>query len=284
VNGFNYFSNVVGGDYFAAMGIPVLEGRAFTERDDATAPAVAIVNDAFGRAIWPGQTAVGKRFHVGSATGPMLEIVGVVRGTQDLLPGETPKPMVLRPIGQVFEGEMTVIAHTAADPASLVPALRAVLTSLDPALPAFDVRTMDDHLRNGQAFLFTRIGSAFAAVFGMLALVLATVGVYGVVSYSVAQRSREIGVRMALGARRGAIAGLVIGQGLRLAWIGVGVGLALSVATAGGLSAVLVGVGPRDPLVIATVVAVLTVVVALASLIPARRAMRIDPITSLRSQ
>jgi len=148
----------------------------------------------------------------------------------------------------------------------------------------FDVRTMDDHLRNGQAFLFTRIGSAFAAVFGLLALVLATVGVYGVVSYSVAQRTREIGVRMALGARRPAIVGLVVGQGLRLAWVGVGAGLILSVAAAGVLSSVLFGVAPRDPVVLATVVALLTVVVAIASLVPARRAMRIDPITSLRSQ
>jgi predicted permease len=283
-NGFNYFSNIVGGDYFAVTGIPILQGRAFTDRDDASAPPVAIVNDAFANAIWPGQTAVGKRFHFGSATGPLLEIVGVVRGTQDMLLGETPKPFVFRPVGQVYEAEMTLLVHTTPDPSSVVPSLRAIFTSLDPNLPVFDVRTMDDHLRNGQAFLFTRIGSAFAAVFGLLALVLATVGVYGVVSYSVAQRTREIGVRMALGARRPAIVGLVVGQGLRLAWVGVGAGLILSVAAAGVVSSVLFGVAPRDPVVLATVVALLTVVVAVASLVPARRAMRIDPITSLRSQ
>jgi putative ABC transport system permease protein len=156
--------------------------------------------------------------------------------------------------------------------------------SASAGLPVFDVRTMDDHLRNGQALLFTRLGSVFTTVFGLLVLVLATVGVYGVVSYSVAQRTREIGVRMALGARRPVIVRLVIGQGIRLGWIGLAIGLALSVATVGAVSSVLVGVAPRDPLVLGSVVGLLTVVVALASLVPARRAMRIDPITSLRSQ
>jgi ABC-type antimicrobial peptide transport system permease subunit len=131
--------------------------------------------------------------------------------------------------------------------------------------------------------LFTRLGSAFATVFGLLALVLATIGVYGVVSYSVAQRTREIGVRMALGARPPVILRLVVGQGMRLGWIGLGVGLVLSIATLGVVSSVLYGVGPRDPVVLGSVVALLMVVVVIASLVPARRAMRIDPMTSLRS-
>jgi predicted permease len=283
-NGFNYFGNVVSGDYFAAMAIPLLEGRTFTDRDDASAPAVAIVNDAFAKAVWPGQPAVGKRFHLGGPTGPVLEIVGVARGAQDLLPGEQPRPMVVRPVAQAYQSEMTLLVETTGDPAAAAPSLRAMFAGLDPGLPLFDVRTMSDHLRNGQAFLFTRIGSAFASVFGLLALVLATVGVYGVVSYSVAQRSREIGVRVALGARRPAILRLVVGQGMRLAWIGVATGLALSIAATGVLSSVLYGVAPRDPIVLLAVVGLLTLVAAIASLVPARRAMRIDPITSLRSQ
>jgi len=147
----------------------------------------------------------------------------------------------------------------------------------------FDVRTMADHLRNGQALLFTRLGSAFATVFALLALVLAMVGVYGVVSYSVAQRTREIGLRVALGARLPAVLGLVVGQGLRLAWIGVGIGLMLSIATTGVMSSILYGVAPRDPVVLAIVVLVLTAVAVIASLVPARRATRIDPLVSLRS-
>ena len=284
VNGFSYFHDVIGGDYFEAMDIPLLEGRTFTDRDDDSLPRVAIVNDAFANAIWPGQPALGKRFHLGGANGPVLEIVGVVRGMQDLLLGETPKPYLFQPIGQSYQPEMTIVAQTALDPTSLTQPMRAMVAGLDPSLPVFDVRTMQDHLHNGQALLFTRIGSAVASVFGLLALVLATVGVYGVVSYSVAQRSREIGVRMALGARRGSILGLVVGQGMKLAWIGVTIGFAISVATMGAVSAVLYGVAPRDPVVLGSVAALLMGVVAVASLVPARRAMRIDPIVSLRSQ
>jgi putative ABC transport system permease protein len=283
-NGFSFFSNVVAGDYFTTMGIPLRQGRRFTDRDDANAPAAAIVNDAFARAIWPGQTALGKRFHVGSSTGPILEIVGVVGDIQDLILGAAPRPYIFRPLGQAYRSDMTLLVHTSVAPASLALPLRSVVTSVDRTLPTFDARTMDEHLRNGQALLFTRIGSAVALAFGLLALVLATVGVYGVVSYSVAQRTREIGVRVALGARLPAILRLVVGQGLKLAWIGVGVGLALSVATTGAMSSILYGVAPRDPVVLLVVGGVLTVVAAVASLVPARRATRIDPLTSLRSE
>jgi predicted permease len=283
-NGFNYFQNVVGGDYFTAMGIPVLDGRAFTDRDDVNAPLVAVVTDALVKAVWPGQSALGKRFRFSGDDGRVIEIVGVVRGFQEMLIGETPKPYIFLPVAQAYRTPMTILVETASDPTSVTRSMRAIIAGLDPSLPLFDVRTMDDHLRNGQALLFTRLGSAFATVFGLLALVLATIGVYGVVSYSVAQRTREIGVRMALGARRPAILRLVVGQGLRLGWIGLGIGLVLSVATMGVVSSVLYGVGPRDPIVLGAVVGILTLVVAIASFVPARRAMRIDPMTSLRSQ
>jgi predicted lysophospholipase L1 biosynthesis ABC-type transport system permease subunit len=235
------------------------------------------------KAIWPGQPAIGKRFRFGGTNGPIVEIVGVVRSMQDLLIGETPKPYIFLPVAQAYRTPMTILVHTASDPTSVVRSMRDVVAGLDPTLSVFDVRTMEDHLYNGQALLFQRLGSAFATAFGLLALVLATIGVYGVVSYSVAQRTREIGVRMALGARRPAIVRLVVGQGLRLGWIGLGIGLVLSVATMGVVSSVLYGVTPRDPVVLGSVVGILTVVVAVASLVPARRAMRIDPITSLRS-
>jgi predicted permease len=266
------------------MGIPLLEGRLFAERDDESAPAVAIVNDAFARAIWPGQTAVGKRFHIDKASGAIVEIVGVVRGMQDLFPGETPKPYLFRPLSQRYRSDMTLLVHSAQDPLALAVPLRVMVADLDASLPVFDVRTMDDHLHNGQAFLFTRIGSSFAAVFGLLALVLATVGVYGVVSYSVAQRTREIGVRVALGAHLTTIYRLVIGQGMKLAWIGASAGLVLALATTGVLSSILYGVAPRDPLVFGGVIALLTIIAGAACLVPAWRATRIDPLIAIRSE
>jgi predicted permease len=283
-NGFGYRTNVVTGGYFTAMGIPLLAGREFTDRDNQSAPQVAIVNDALANALWPGQPTLGKRVHVGSATGSLLEIVGVARGTQDMIPGETPKPTLYRPLGQSYRGDMTLIVQTSGEPSALVPTLRSTIVSLDPSLPIFDVRTMAEHLHNGQAFLFTRIGTAFASVFGLLALVLATVGVYGVVSYSVAQRTREIGVRVALGAGLTSILTLVVMQGLMLAWIGGAVGIVLSFTTTGVLSSILYGVGPRDPLVLGVVLGGLTIVAALASFVPARRAAQIDPIKALRAE
>lgn len=283
-NGFSYLTNVIGGDYFDTMGIPLLAGRTFTDRDDAHAPAVAIVSDALAKAVWPGEPVVGKRFHVGTPTGPIVEIVGVVRGMQTLFPGEVPKPYIFLPLSQTYRADMTLLVRTALAPSAMTAALRGTITGLDPSLPVYDVRSMDEHLRNGQAFLFTRIASGFASVFGLLALVLATVGVYGVVAYSVAQRTREIGVRVALGARVPAILRLVVGQGLRLTWIGVIVGVVLSLATTGLLSSVLLGVAPRDPVIVGMVAGLLTLVAVVASLVPARRAARIDPLMALRAE
>jgi predicted permease len=282
-SGYSYFTNLVGGEYFATMGIPLLSGRTFTDRDDATSPAVAIVNEAFAKATWPGETAVGKRFHLRSVDGPIVEVVGVVDGMQDLLIGETPKPYVFRPMSQNYQSDVTLLVHTSVPEASIVPSLRAVISGLDPTLPSFDVRSMDDHIHNGQALLFTRLGSIFAAVFGLLALALATVGIYGVISYAVTQRTREIGVRVALGAQLPVILRLVVGQGMRLACVGVAVGLLLSVASTGALSTILVGIKPRDPLVLTIAIGIVTLVAVAATLIPARRAASIDPLTAIRS-
>jgi ABC-type antimicrobial peptide transport system permease subunit len=179
---------------------------------------------------------------------------------------------------------MTLVMQTAGEPSAVVASVRAIVAELDPSLPVYDVRTMDDHLRNGQAMLFTRIGQAFSSVFGLLALVLAMVGVYGVVSYTVAARTREIGVRVALGARLPAVLRLVIGQGVKLAWAGVALGLLLSLGATGALRSMLYGVAPRDPVVLSGVLVMLTAVAGVASLVPAWRATRIDPLTAIRAE
>jgi ABC-type antimicrobial peptide transport system permease subunit len=241
------------------------------------------VNDALAKALWPGQSALGKQFHAGGNDGPIVTIVGVVRGAQDLLPGETPKPYVFQPLAQSYRSGMTLLVHTSTAPLSIVAPIRSLITSIDASLPLFDVRTMDEHLRNGQALLFTRIGMAFTLVFGTLALVLAMIGIYGVVSYSVALRTREIGVRVALGATLAGVVALVMRQGLRVAGIGIAAGILISFGVTSVLSSILYGVRPYDPVVLGGVLTLLVAIAAAASFAPARRATRIDPITALRS-
>jgi ABC-type antimicrobial peptide transport system permease subunit len=162
--------------------------------------------------------------------------------------------------------------------------VRAVIATLDPSLPVFDVRTMDDHIRNGRALLGTRLGAAFSTVFGVLALILATIGVYGLVSYAVTQRAREIGIRMALGARTPAVIRLVVRQGVRTAIIGVILGGIAALAVTQLLANLLYGVAPRDPVVLTAVVVAMVTVALIASLIPAGRATRVDPVASLRAE
>src|SRR5205823_2022944 len=133
---------------FATMGIPLHDGRTFAEHDDANAPSVAIVNEAFAKAIWPGRPALGKRFHIGGPKGPLVEIVGVAANIQALTVGESPRPYVFVPLSQSYRPEMTLLVHTASDPTTVAAPLRAIVGQLDPSLPVFDVRTMYDHLRN----------------------------------------------------------------------------------------------------------------------------------------
>jgi len=214
----------------------------------------------------------------------MNEVVGVTADIQYFSLGETPKPFFFRPYAQNYRSSFTLAVHTAVDPASLANQVRATISSLDPTLPVFDVRSFEDHLRNGRALLGPRVGAWFAGVFGMLALVLASVGVYGLIAYSVAQRTREIGIRVALGARAGAVVGLVVGQGIRIAVAGVLLGVALTFAVTQLLASLLYGVSARDPIIFGTVAIALSAVGAMASLLPARRAATVDPLVALREE
>lgn len=268
-------------EYFTTWNIPIIEGRSFTARDDEHSPSVAVVTQQFARRVWPNESAVGKRFRI-SKDGPPIEVVGVSGDIQYFVVGETPKPFFFRPYAQNYRGSFTVTVHTAVDPASVANQLRATISSLDATLPVFDVRTFDDHIRNGRALLGTRVGAWFAAVFGALALVLASVGIYGLIAYAVAQRRREIGIRVALGARSSAVVALIVRQGVQIAVVGVVIGLAITFGVTQLLSKLLYGVTPRDPLILGTVSLALAAVGALASIIPARRAATVDPLEALR--
>jgi len=282
-NGVGCFNNIVSPEYFATMGLPIVEGRAFNAHDDENAPKVAVVTTQFAKRLWPRQSAIGKRFKIGK-NGPQLEVVGVSGDIQYFSIGEAPKPFFFRPYAQHYRSSFTINVHAAAEPAALMKQLRASIASLDPTLPVFDVRSFEDHILNGRALLGTRVGAWFAAVFGALALVLASVGVYGLISYSVAQRRREIGIRVALGARAGAVVRLVVRQGITIAIVGVLLGLAMAFGVTGLLSKLLYGVAPHDPLILGGVALTLAAVGAAASLIPARRAASVDPLIALRAE
>jgi predicted permease len=281
--GLTVFANPVGTDYFRAMGQRLLAGREFSERDDAAAPPVLIVNEALARRLWPGEDPLGQRVRVGD-DGRVALVVGLARTATYNFLNEAPLPFAYVPYRQHRRDAMTFFVHTAGDPDALAPALRAVVRELDPDAPLYDVRSMRDHLVNGRALLFVRLGAAIAAAFGVLALTLATVGAYGVVAYSASQRTREIGIRVAFGARAGRVARLLVGQGLALAAVGVGSGIGAAAAAGRALSALLYDVRPGDPVVFGAVAALLAAVVALASLVPAWRAARLDPTVALRSE
>jgi len=282
-NGIGCFINFVTPEYFTTWNLPIVDGRAFTSSDDENSRKVAIVTRQFAQKLWPGESAIGKRFKVGK-DGPMNEVVGVTADIQYFSLGETPKPFFFRPYAQNYRPSFTLAVHTAVDPVSLANQLRATISSLDPTLPVFDVRSFEDHIRNGRALLGPRIGAWFAAVFGALALVLASVGVYGLIAYSVAQRTREIGIRVALGARAGAVVRLVVRQGIRIAVAGVLLGVALTFAVTQLLANLLYGVSARDPIIFGTVAVALSVVAAMASVLPARRAATVDPLVALREE
>jgi len=275
------FCNTVGHGYFQTMATAVLRGREFTERDDESSPKVAIVNETMAKRYWPDQEALGKRFAL-KREGPYLEVIGVVRDGKYVFLGEDPRAFFYIPFGQNYRGEMTIFVHSAGDDATVLTGVRQVVRELDRDLPLYDVKTMMSHLRDGAALLFVRLGAQLATAFGLLGLVLAVVGVYGVVSYSVSQRTHEIGIRMALGASAGDVLKLVVGQVLMLTLFGVAIGLGAALMLTRVMTSLLYGVTATDPLTLAIIPLLLASVALLACYIPARRAMKVDPMIALR--
>jgi predicted permease len=278
--------NSVDEDYFSTLRMPLLSGRAFTRQDDEHAPQVAIVNAAMAKHFWPDQDAreaVGKRFSTKGPGGPFLEVVGVATTSKYSGPAEDPTPFFYIPQAQDQLTTLRVLqVRTLTTPEPLIPVVQEQVHALSPELPIFISQTMEQSLQGGNGFFFFRLASKLTGALGFLGLALALVGVYGVISYVASQRTHEIGVRMALGATRGKILGMVLRQGLVLVGAGVLVGLALAYVAARGMSNFLVGVSPSDPLTFAAVAVFLMTVGLLASYIPARRAMKVEPLRALK--
>jgi len=271
--------NIVSPGYFAAVEMRLLRGRDFTTNDDSSAAAVLIVNQRFVDRFWPGQQAIGKRIRVG---GRDHTIVGVVATAKYHSLGEPATPFMYMPLEQNWHAAMAIHIRTLGDPAAFAPRLRAEVAALDPDLPVGDLRTMNTFL--GVALFPARIVGAVLGMFGLLGLVLAAVGVYGVMSYSVSQRTREIGIRMAIGAAQQQVVRLVMRQGMNLVIIGTMIGLAGAFIASRLLHGLLYGAPSIDLVAFTVVPATLLGVALLAIWIPARRAAGVDPMRALRAE
>ena len=277
------FDDTVQPSYFRTIGTSVIEGREFTDADIATAPKVAIINDTFARKIWPGQDPIGKSFRT-EKNGPPIQVVGLTHTGKYLFLYETPQLYVYFPLAQRYSSNASLLVYTQGDPQQLLPAVREQIRQLDSGLPVFDVTTMDNQVQYGKPLLPARLGAMLVGAFGLLGLVLASVGVYGVVSYSASQRTQEIGIRTALGAQRSNVLGIILRQGMGMALIGTGIGIVLSFLLFRGLSTVLYGVKSTDLVTLSAVSSLLLGVAFVASYVPALRATRVDPVVALREQ
>ncbi len=276
--------NKVDSDYFRAMGIEIIRGRAIDDRDQSTTPLVAVINENLAQKLWPGQDPLGHHFRRVSGEGPDVEVVGVAKYSKVAFIAEDPAPYFYVPLTQNYTSVRVLHVRGALPSATIAREIEAQVHALDPNLPVFDVMPMAESLQGGNGFFFLRIAATFAGGLAGLSLLLAVVGMYGVISYAVNQRIHEIGIRIALGAQRQSIFGMVLGQGLKLALPGLAIGVALSVGLSRFLASLLVDTGALDPLAYASATALLFAVAALACYIPARRAMRVDPIIALRSE
>ncbi|HEY3627168.1 MAG TPA: ABC transporter permease [Terracidiphilus sp.] len=263
--------------YFETLNIPILEGRDFTRDDISKAPQVLIVDQTTAGRYWPGQDALGKKLQV---SGRLLTVVGVVKNTKHQFMNERPEPMIYRSYFQASDNESIVQVKTRGNPADMAPALERAIHEIDGRLPVFDVRTMRETTQIAR--IFAVMQSTFAAMFAVVALILAATGIYGVVAYRTQLRTHEIGVRMALGASRAHVLRLVLLQGLWLTILGLVLGLGLSFGLTRFIAGLLYGISANDPLTVGAVVALLGGMALLACYIPAHRAIRADPVASIR--
>jgi putative ABC transport system permease protein len=273
----------VSGGYFAAMGIPLRSGRTFDETDRETAPPVAIVSESMARRYWPGRDPIGKRLRFDEGeNNPWFTVVGLVGDVRQLgLSREAPALLYL-PYEQFALPFTSVAVRSSLPRGAVTTLLKAQLAAIDPDLPFGNITSLQEAIESNVAQ--PRFRAVLIGVFALLALVLAAVGVYGLISYTVTRRTREIGIRVALGAAPRQVILPVIREGITLALAGIGVGLAGAFAASRALSAFLFGVGPSDPLTFTGVALLMLLVAVLASYIPSRRALSIDPVLALRAE
>ena len=274
--------NIVDHQYFSTMQHPIVLGRGFTDQDIAGKTNVAVIDEEMARRYWQGRNPIGGSIVIDRQNNVRWEVIGVARGSKYRGLRATGETNVWRPVKQQFRPFLTMIVHTRGEPLTLTDPIRNALRALDPALPLFEVRTLEQHIAGATSQ--ERMATTLAAAFSALALALAAIGLYGLLAFFVAQRTREIGVRMALGAHRYVVLRHVMGRGLRLIALGVLLGLPAALVTARLLSSLLFGVQPTDTTSFAAGATLLTIAGVAATLIPARRAVSVDPMVALRSE
>jgi len=283
-NEIRMFRHRVTPGFFATLGIPLLKGRDFTADDHAQAPGVVIISEALARRYWPGEDALGKRLREEGASNPWVSVVGVAADVKyrGLPNNPNADPDVYFPLLQRPNNNLSLAVRTAAEPTNLTATIRQELQKLDPNLPVYNVMTMAQQI--ARQTTHSRFSAWLLGIFGALALALAAVGVYGVMSYLVTQHTREIGIRMALGAQARDVLKLVVWQGLALTLIGIGVGLIGALALTRLMKTLLFGVSATDPLTFAVIALLLVGIALLACWIPARRATKVDPVIALQCE
>jgi predicted permease len=276
------YVNGVAPGHFATLRLPLVSGRDFTYNDDLDAPRVAIVNELLARRFWPGQDAVGQHVRPLGSTNPRdtMVVIGVARDSKYLTLGEEPRPFLYRPLAQAYTPRVTLMVRSEGGPAAGIDTIRTAVRALDPGLPVFNVSPLAD--ATSVSLLPVRLAGTLLTVLGVFALGLAALGIYGVLSYLVRARTREIGVRVAIGASPTAVTILVVRQAMTWTAVGACIGIGLALAVTRLLSWFLYGVSPADPITFVSVALLLGLVACAAALVPAVRASRVDPLVALR--
>jgi predicted permease len=282
-------------EYFSTLRMKIVKGRAFTDGDTSTSQRVAVINETMAERLWPHQEALGQRFSTEGSEGPFksgtqdtstrwIRVVGVVRNAKVQALLDTPGNFFYVPQSQNYKSIHVLQLRTSVAPEALIIPAEALVRDLDPNLPVYDVMSMDQAMSGANGYFLFKLGAGFAGALGGLGLLLAAVGVYGVVSYGASRRRHEIGIRMALGARPIKVFGLVIRQAVVVVGAGIGIGILAALAVSRLLVSLLIGVPSYDPLTFAAVAGVLLAVALLACYLPAHRAARVDPMIALRQE